>query len=185
MTDKVYTIFTDGGCHNERGDLHGRGAWAFVEKVMGPVAVVTCGALTDTTNNRAEMIAIIKAMEAHDASDGLYIISDSGYVVKGITDERYLETWKRNGWRTSAKGSVKNQDLWERIDQLLWRHRVIFNLCKGHNKDRNMETAFWNNMVDMACTHVIRDFAIRDGMVCKLHFDTKTMKVIDKEVYNE
>ena len=165
--------------------MHGRGAWAFVEKVTGPVAVVTCGALTDTTNNRAEMIAVIKAIESHDAGDGLYIISDSGYVVKGITDERYLEAWKRNGWRTSNKGSVKNKDLWGRIDQLLWRHRVIFNLCKGHNKDRNMETAFWNNMVDMACTHVIKDFAIRDGMVCKLRFDTKTMKVIDKEVYNE
>lgn len=183
--NEVCTIFTDGGCHNENGDLKGRGSWAFVEKTDAATATVTCGALTGTTNNRAEMIAIIKAIEMHGDAAGLYIISDSGYVVNGITDERYLQAWKRNGWRTSTKSSVKNKELWEHIDRLLWRHPVIFNLCKGHNKDRNTETAFWNNMVDMACTHVIKDFAIRDGMICKLTYDVRTMKIINKEVYNE
>ena len=106
----INTIYTDGGCYNT-GDKKGMGSFAYLSPVSfqsGCVKVI-CGRLENTTNNRAEMIAIIQAIKSNKLQK--HIITDSGYVVKGLYNPSYLSKWLQNGWVTSAKKPVLNKDL--------------------------------------------------------------------------
>ena len=83
-----------------------------------------------TTNNRMELLAAINALEALDRPAKITVVTDSVYVKNGVTD--WIAGWKRNGWKTAAKKPVKNEDLWQRLDEARARHDVRWEWIKGH-----------------------------------------------------
>jgi ribonuclease HI len=83
-----------------------------------------------TTNNRMELMAAIAALEALERPAAITVVTDSIYLRDGITG--WIHGWKRNGWKTSAKKPVKNDDLWQRLDAAQSRHRVTWEWVKGH-----------------------------------------------------
>ncbi len=119
-------IYTDGACSGNPGP-GGWGAilcWNAHEKELS-------GGEPDTTNNRMEMMAVIKGLEALKKKSAVTIYTDSKYVKQGA--EEWLEGWKARGWKSASKKPVKNQDLWEQIDSLLRVHLVSFIWVKGHS----------------------------------------------------
>jgi ribonuclease HI len=88
------------------------------------------GGEADTTNNRMELEAAIAALEALERPSTITVVTDSAYVKGGIT--AWLHSWKRNGWKTSTKKPVKNEDLWRRLDAAAARHDVTWEWVKGH-----------------------------------------------------
>lgn len=121
-------IYTDGGCEPNPGD----GAWAAVV-VDGAKRRELSGAERDTTNNRMEMTAVLRALESlGDARRRVRLIVDSEYVMKGMT--AWLAGWKRKGWRTTT-GPVKNKELWVALDAACQRHDIEWSWTKGHAGD--------------------------------------------------
>lgn len=169
----ILNIYTDGGCHNESGDLKGIGAWAFVVQDEDSNEVeVYVQKVIETTNNRTEMMAVINAISFCEIGSAINIISDSGYVVKGYTDPAYLDKWVANGWRTSNNKQVSNIDLWQKILGLSYHYQIKFTHIRGHMKDKNITHAYWNNIVDSACTLIMHSPKFKDyeGVV-KLVYD--------------
>lgn len=125
-------VFTDGGCSGNPGP----GGWAYIiVSESAGVLEEQWGAEQSTTNNRMELTAAVKALEAllsYDSlrAEGLTLYTDSQYVQKGITN--WIQGWKRNGWKTSGKEPVKNQDLWQKLDQLTAVLHVEWRWVKGH-----------------------------------------------------
>ncbi|MBV8184644.1 MAG: ribonuclease HI [Hyphomicrobiales bacterium] len=119
------TIFTDGACSGNPGP-GGYGAIL----VSGDLRREIKGGEAKTTNNRMELMAAIVALEALKRPCIVELHTDSQYLRLGIT--QWLETWKRKGWRTSARQPVKNDDLWRRLDEAARRHRVKWYWVKGH-----------------------------------------------------
>lgn len=157
----MHIIYTDGGCHNT-GDNKGMGAFAWLQStdLSNEYVDIYGGYVEDSTNNRTEMLAVIEAiryMHRRDLSyHNIHFISDSGYVVKGYTHPSYLDRWVQNGWKTSTKQPVQNIDLWQELIKLSWHTGIEFELIKGHNKDNNHLHAYWNDIVDKACTHIMQ-----------------------------
>ncbi|MGR3343779.1 MAG: ribonuclease HI [Paracoccaceae bacterium] len=122
--------YTDGACSGNPGP----GGWGVLlvardgELVLKQRAL--CGGAPDTTNNRMELLAAISALEALDRPSVLTIVTDSAYVKNGVTI--WIHGWKMNGWRTANKKPVKNEDLWQRLDQAADRHSVAWEWIKGH-----------------------------------------------------
>lgn len=129
-------LYTDGGCHGNPGP----GAWAFVLHYNGQ-SVRLYGAEADTTNNRMELSAVIEGLEYVrlnlTCSGGLVCRTDSRYVQQGITS--WIHTWKRNGWRTTAKKPVKNRDLWQRLDGLVQQMTPQWEWVQGHAGEEGNE----------------------------------------------
>ena len=100
-----------------------------------------CGAEHNTTNNRMELMAVIKALEALKEKCVCYVHSDSSYVINAFNNN-WLKDWQAKGWKNSQKKEVLNKDLWERLDQLTKKHEVYFIKVKGHSDDE------YNNMCD-------------------------------------
>lgn len=174
MPEVSKTIYTDGGCHNT-GDKKGIGAWAFVEHNMdNDIVKVHASYVGDTTNNRTEMLAVIEAIKSIDDGSLINIISDSGYVVKGYNHPSYLDSWIKSGWKTSTNGDVQNRDLWEEILKLSYHKNIKFNLIRGHYKDPSPLHAFWNSIVDKACTYMMQNFDIEHKHI--LEFDIRNKK---------
>ena len=123
----VVTVYTDGGCEPNPG----RGGWGVVLVYKGKVKELS-GHEDVTTNNRMELTAAVKALEALRRPCHVALHTDSQYLQKGITD--WMRRWKRNGWRTRG-GAVKNQDLWQRIDDLTNTHDVKWHWVRGHAGD--------------------------------------------------
>ena len=98
-----------------------------------------CGSEEETTNNRMELLAAIEALSALKQPCHVRLTTDSTYVKDGIT--KWLENWKRNGWKTAAKKPVKNQDLWIRLDEQSSRHRIEWCWVKGHSGHPENERA--------------------------------------------
>ena len=125
----MITIYTDGACSGNPGP-GGWGAllmWNSHEKELS-------GGERETTNNRMEMMAVIKGLEALKKDDSaVTIYTDSKYVLQGAT--QWLEGWKAKGWKGANKKPIKNQDLWEQIDSLIQQHSVEFIWVKGHSGD--------------------------------------------------
>lgn len=124
------TIHTDGGCLGNPGP----GAWAYVLSAAGTDREGS-GFLADTTNNRMELSAVIEALKAVSADEGLRaapieVFTDSQYVQKGITE--WMKNWERNGWKTSAKAPVKNADLWRELKALSDGLSVHWHWVPGH-----------------------------------------------------
>lgn len=118
-------IFTDGACSGNPGP----GGWGAVLR-YGTVEKDLHGGEPDTTNNRMEMLAAIKALEALKRGVSVRLYTDSTYLRDGIT--KWIHNWKRNGWKTAGRKPVKNVDLWQRLDQALQRHEVEWHWVKGH-----------------------------------------------------
>jgi ribonuclease HI len=124
VTPKVL-IYTDGACSGNPGP----GGWGAV-MIHGANEREICGGEAATTNNRMEMMAAIQALEALKKPCEVELFTDSQYVKNGITE--WLPGWKARGWRTAAKGPVKNEDLWRRLDEARLRHDVTWKWVKGH-----------------------------------------------------
>ncbi|MFM1830532.1 MAG: ribonuclease [Planctomycetota bacterium] len=123
-----YELFTDGACSGNPGP----GGWAFLLRGPGVEGTVELsGGEQGTTNNRMEMLAVIRGLEAIPAGSTVRLVSDSEYVVKGLNE--WLDGWKARGWRTAARKAVKNEDLWRRLDALRATHRLRPEWIRGHN----------------------------------------------------
>jgi len=119
-------VHTDGACSGNPGP----GGWGAV-LVSGGHRKEMSGGENETTNNRMEMMAVIRAAEALKQDSRLVIHTDSQYVMKGMTE--WLEGWKKRGWRTASRQPVKNVDLWQRMEQALARHEVKWFWVRGHS----------------------------------------------------
>ena len=119
-------IYTDGACRGNPGP----GGWGAL-LIMGETAKELNGAEALTTNNRMELIAVIRALEALKRPVQARIFTDSEYVRRGITE--WVHNWKQRGWRTADKKPVKNQDLWQQLDELAARHQLEWRWVKGHS----------------------------------------------------
>ena len=89
------------------------------------------GGEAGTTNNRMEMMAVIRALETLKRPCSVMIYTDSVYVMKGM--EEWIEQWKKRDWKTAAKKPVKNVELWQRLEQAIGRHEVQWQWVKGHS----------------------------------------------------
>lgn len=123
--EEVVEIFTDGACSGNPGP----GGWGAVLRWRGNERELS-GGEKETTNNRMELMAAISALEALERPSTLTVVTDSAYVKGGIT--AWLHGWKRNGWKTSTRKPVKNEDLWRRLDDAQARHSVDWKWVKGH-----------------------------------------------------
>lgn len=122
---KTVEIFTDGACSGNPGP----GGWGALLRYNGHEKELY-GGEAETTNNRMELLAAIRALEALKRPSRVELHTDSRYVKDGIT--RWIHNWKRNGWRTAAKKPVKNEELWRALDAALARHEVHWFWVKGH-----------------------------------------------------
>ena len=127
-------IYTDGACKGNPGP----GGWGALLRWGGHEKEL-CGGEPDTTNNRMELMAVIQALEALTRPAQVVLSVDSRYVRDGV--ERWMPRWKRNGWQTRERTPVKNQDLWQRLDQAVARHRVQWRWIKGHSGHPDNERA--------------------------------------------
>ncbi len=120
-------LFSDGACSGNPGP----GGWAYVLRhpATGKVREAS-GAEPETTNNRMELMAVIEGLRALTKPSLVDLTSDSEYVLKGLKE--WLKGWKARGWKTAAKQPVKNQDLWQILDQLVSGHEVRFHWIRGH-----------------------------------------------------
>ncbi|ALO46109.1 ribonuclease HI [Pseudohongiella spirulinae] len=123
----VIEIYTDGACRGNPGP----GGWGAVLRYKGSEKRLYGGELA-TTNNRMELTAVIKALQALKRDDcEVQLYSDSRYVLNGISE--WMSDWKRRGWKTAAKKPVLNQDLWQVLDELSQQHRISWHWVKGHS----------------------------------------------------
>lgn len=121
----VVEIFTDGACKGNPG----RGGWGVLLR-YGAVEKELFGGEPATTNNRMELTATIRALEALKRPSAVRLHTDSSYVIDGI--EKWIHGWKTRGWKTANKKPVKNDDLWRRLDELRALHDVEWVWVKGH-----------------------------------------------------
>lgn len=123
---KKVKIYTDGACSGNPGP----GGWAAILK-YGKNEKEIAGFERETTNNRMEMTAVIEALHSLKMPCEVALYSDSAYLVNCF-QERWLENWKRNGWKTRNKKPVLNVDLWQTLDTLMQKHDVTFHKVEGH-----------------------------------------------------
>jgi len=121
----VVEIFTDGACRGNPGP----GGWGAILRFNG-VERELFGGEAVTTNNRMELAAVIRALEALRQPSKVRVYTDSQYVQKGIKE--WIHGWKRNGWKTSDKKDVKNKELWVELDELRKKHDIGWHWVKGH-----------------------------------------------------
>lgn len=126
MTIKKVQIFTDGACRGNPGP----GGWGALLRYDGQEKKLL-GAEPLTTNNRMELMAVIMALTTLKRPCNIAITTDSQYVKNGVN--QWLSRWKANGWRTSDRKPVKNQDLWEDLDQAMIKHpHIEWHWVRGH-----------------------------------------------------
>ena len=130
----VIEIYTDGACKGNPG-IGGWGAWLR----YGEHEKELFGGEKDTTNNRMELLAVIRALETITKKVPVIVHTDSQYVQKGISE--WLVNWKRRGWKTSDNKPVKNADLWRELDALAANHEIEWRWVRGHNGDVGNERA--------------------------------------------
>lgn len=131
---KPVAVFTDGACKGNPGP----GGWGAVLR-FGEHERELWGGERETTNNRMELMAAIEALRTLKESCAVDLTTDSVYVRDGIT--KWMDNWKRNGWKTAAKKPVKNQDLWQALDEQVGRHTVRWHWVKGHSGHPENERA--------------------------------------------
>ncbi len=119
-------LYTDGACLGNPG----AGGWASILVYKNHRKILS-GNEADTTNNRMELIAVIKGLSALKRPVNITIVTDSKYVMDGI--DKWITNWKQNNWKTAAKKAVKNKDLWIKLDELCSLHQVDWQWIKGHS----------------------------------------------------
>jgi len=119
-------LFTDGACRGNPGP----GGWGAILE-FGEQRKELYGGEAHTTNNRMELTAVIRGLEALKRPCQVLVVTDSKYVLQGMTE--WIEGWKRKGWRTAAKKPVLNSDLWQMLDQLASVHTLSWEWVKGHS----------------------------------------------------
>lgn len=122
---KVVDVYSDGACKGNPGI----GGWGVMLR-YGDVEKRLCGGVRNTTNNRMELMAVIEGLKSLNQACHVRVHTDSQYVQKGISE--WLQNWVRRGWKTSAGGAVKNQDLWRELAEQAARHQVEWFWVKGH-----------------------------------------------------
>ncbi len=134
MSDSKVVIYTDGGCRGNPGP----GGWGAV-LLFGKHEKEIYGYEEETTNNRMELMAAIRAIELLTRPCDIDLTTDSQYVRRGISE--WMEDWKKRGWKTAAKKPVKNKDLWQRLDQAIKPHTIKWHWIKGHSGHQGNEMA--------------------------------------------
>ena len=127
-------IFTDGACSGNPGP----GGWGAILRRDGHEKEIYGGERA-TTNNRMELMAVIRGLEALKRPSTVVIHTDSRYVMDGIT--QWMKRWKQNGWKTADKKPVKNEDLWRELDRLCAGHTISWRWVRGHSGHRENERA--------------------------------------------
>ena len=140
-------IYTDGACRNNPGP----GGWGALLR-FGVHEKTLSGAEVETTNNRMELTAAIKAFKALKQPCRVDFYTDSQYMRRGITD--WLKKWKIRGWKTTNKKPVKNQDLWQTLDKVVKKHEVNWHWVPGHSGHRE------NERVDKLARQAIKDLSV-------------------------
>jgi ribonuclease HI len=133
MPERV-ELYTDGACKGNPGP----GGWGALLR-FGEYERELFGGESMTTNNRMELMAVIRALEALKRPVQARVTTDSQYVRQGVT--QWMARWKRNGWRTADRRPVKNRDLWERLDRAAARHRIEWHWVRGHTGHPENERA--------------------------------------------
>ncbi|MBI2227109.1 MAG: ribonuclease HI [Betaproteobacteria bacterium] len=131
---EVVEVYTDGACKGNPGP----GGWGVLLR-YGARTRELCGGEAHTTNNRMELTAVIRALEALRRRCRVKLHTDSKYVQQGIT--AWIHDWKKRGWKTAAKKPVKNEDLWRQLDALAQRHEIEWLWVKGHSGHDGNERA--------------------------------------------
>ena len=126
MSNKVVEIFTDGACRGNPGP----GGWGALLRYNGTERELY-GYQAEATNNQMELMAAIQGLEALSRPCEVILTTDSQYVRQGITE--WIAGWKRKNWKTAGGKPVKNQDLWQRLDQAAAPHQVDWRWVKGHS----------------------------------------------------
>lgn len=127
-------IYTDGACSGNPGP----GGWGAVLRAAGRERELS-GAEPRTTNNRMELTAALRALEALKRPCQVVIYTDSTYLQKGMNG--WLDNWKRNGWKTAGKKPVRNADLWRSLDEVSARHSIQWRWVRGHTGNPGNERA--------------------------------------------
>lgn len=130
----IVNVFTDGACRGNPGP----GGWGAL-LIAGRHRRTLHGGEPDTTNNRMELTAAIKALNALQGPRKVILHTDSKYVMDGINE--WLPNWKNRGWKTAAKKPVKNKDLWQELDAAVGRHEIDWRWVKGHAGNPGNDTA--------------------------------------------
>ena len=140
-------LFTDGACRGNPGP----GGWGVLLREEGHEWTLS-GSEMNTTNNRMELAAAINGLAYFTEAREIALTTDSQYVRQGIT--QWIHGWRRNGWRTSAKQPVKNQDLWQALDALAAKHSVSWHWVKGHSghPENEQADALANAAIDQMLT---------------------------------
>ena len=131
-----YKIYTDGACSGNPGP----GGWAAIIIENNEVKDMIYGNEKNTTNNKMELLAPIKAIEKFKKKSEISIMTDSNYVKDGITI--WIKKWEKNGWKTASRKPVKNKDLWKKLKNLSSKHSIKWIWVKGHAHNK------YNNIVD-------------------------------------
>ncbi len=134
MTATQVHIYTDGACKGNPGP----GGWGALLR-FGDQEKEIFGGETPTTNNRMELLAVIRALESLTRRCEVAVHTDSQYVQKGVSE--WLPNWKKRGWKTADKKPVKNADLWQTLDALLPGHQISWHWVRGHNGHPENERA--------------------------------------------
>ena len=140
-----YTVYTDGACSGNPGP-GGWGAVIFDERER---QMNISGKVKDTTNNRMELMAPIMALKKIKSKSDIVIFTDSTYVKNGITD--WIKKWEKNGWKSSNKKTIKNKDLWIKLNELCQKNKVLWKWVKGHSNDE------YNNLADELATEALKN----------------------------
>lgn len=127
-------IYTDGACSGNPG----KGGWGALIQENDNEKKLS-GSELNTTNNRMELTAVIRALEHYDEAKEIEVFTDSKYVMQGITE--WIKNWKTNHWKTSQKKDVKNKDLWILLDTVSAKHDIKWSWVKGHAGDYGNEIA--------------------------------------------
>jgi ribonuclease HI len=150
--EDVIEAYTDGSCLGNPGP----GGWGVIFLCNGMRATIS-GSETDTTNNRMELLAAINGIETLPTGSVVTVRTDSMYLKNGITI--WIKSWKKNGWKSSSKSSVKNKDLWERLDEAVQQKNVSWCWVKGHDSCQN------NNSADFLARSAIVSAYMKDEQV--------------------
>jgi ribonuclease HI len=134
LLSETVEMFTDGACRGNPGP----GGWGVLLR-YGSTEKSLYGGAAETTNNRMELTAVIKGLEALKKPCKVHITTDSKYVLSGMTE--WLPNWKKRNWKTASKKPVQNVDLWQQLDSLVQKHDIQWSWVKGHSGHAENEIA--------------------------------------------